>query len=56
MSGGKFYDVTGTRRTARVLLDGLEALARERDRGCIVIGLRIPMTRRRRRKCFEEPG
>ncbi len=42
-------DVTGTRRAARVLLDGLEALARERDCSCIVVGLLNPMIRRRLR-------
>ena len=42
-------DVTGTRRAARVLLDGLEALAREQDCSCIVIGLLNPMIRRRLR-------
>ncbi len=42
-------DVTGTRRAARVLLDGLEALARERNCSCIVIGLLNPMIRRRLR-------
>jgi len=42
-------DVTGTRRAARVLLDGLEALAREQDCNCIVIGLLNPMIRRRLR-------
>ncbi len=42
-------DVTGTRRAARVLLDGLEALARGRDCSCIVIGLLNPMIRRRLR-------
>ncbi len=42
-------DVTGTRRAARVLLDGLEALARERGCSCIVIGLLNPMIRRRLR-------
>ncbi len=42
-------DVTGTRRAARVLLDGLEALARELHCSCIVIGLLNPMIRRRLR-------
>lgn len=42
-------DVTGTRRAARVLLDGLEALAREQDCSCIVVGLLNPMMRRRMR-------
>ncbi len=42
-------DVTGTRRAARVLLDGLEALAREQGCSCIVIGLLNPMIRRRLR-------
>lgn len=42
-------DVTGTRRAARVLLDGLEALARSRNCSCIVIGLLNPMIRRRLR-------
>ncbi len=42
-------DVIGTRRAARVLLDGLEALARERDCSCIVVGLLNPMIRRRLR-------
>ena len=42
-------DVTGTRRAARVLLDGLEALAREQNCSCIVIGLLNPMIRRRLR-------
>ncbi len=42
-------DVTGTRRAARVLLDGLETLAREQDCSCIVIGLLNPMNRRRLR-------
>jgi hypothetical protein len=42
-------DVTGTRRAARVLLDGLEALARERDCSCIVVSLLNPMVRRRLR-------
>lgn len=42
-------DVTGTRRAARVLLDGLEALAREWDCSCIVISLLNPMIRRRLR-------
>jgi hypothetical protein len=42
-------DVTGTRRAARVLLDGLEALAREHDCSCIVISLLNPMVRRRLR-------
>ncbi len=42
-------DVTGTRRAARVLLDGLEALAREQGCSCIVISLLNPMIRRRLR-------
>jgi len=42
-------DVTGTRRAARVLLDGLEALAREQDCSCIVVSLINPMIRRRLR-------
>ncbi len=42
-------DVTGTRRAARVLLDGLEALAREQDGSGIIIGLLNPMIRRRLR-------
>jgi len=42
-------DVTGTRRAARVLLDGLEALAREQECSCIVISLLNPMIRRRLR-------
>jgi hypothetical protein len=42
-------DVTGTRRAARVLLDGLEALAREQDCSCIVVGMLNPMMRRRMR-------
>ncbi len=42
-------DVTGTRRAARVLLDGLEALAREQGCSCIVVGLLNPMIRRRLR-------
>jgi hypothetical protein len=42
-------DVTGTRRAARVLLDGLEGLAREQGCSCIVIGLLNPMIRRRLR-------
>ena len=42
-------DVTGTRRAARVLLDGLEALAREQDCSCIVVSLLNPMIRRRLR-------
>ncbi len=42
-------DVTGTRRAARVLLDGLEALAREQHCSCIVISLLNPMIRRRLR-------
>lgn len=42
-------DVTGTRRAARVLLDGLEALARKQGCSCIVIGLLNPMIRRRLR-------
>ena len=42
-------DVTGTRRAARVLLDGLEALARAQVCSCIVIGLLNPMIRRRLR-------
>ncbi len=42
-------DVTGTRRAARVLLDGLEALAVEQKCSCIVIGLLNPMIRRRLR-------
>ncbi len=42
-------DVTGTRRAARVLLDGLEALARDQGCSCIVIGLLNPMIRRRLR-------
>ena len=42
-------DVTGTRRAARVLLDGLEALARALDCSCIVVSLLNPMIRRRLR-------
>ncbi len=42
-------DVTGTRRAARVLLDGLEALAREQDCSCIVVSLLNPMSWRRLR-------
>ena len=42
-------DVTGTRRAARVLIDGLEALAREQDCSCIVVSLLNPMIRRRLR-------
>jgi N-acetylglutamate synthase-like GNAT family acetyltransferase len=42
-------DVTGTRRAARVLLDGLEARARQADCSCIVISLLHPLIRRRLR-------
>lgn len=42
-------DVTGTRRAARTLLDGLESLARQADCSCIVVSLLNPMIRRRLR-------
>ena len=38
-------DVTGTRRAARVLLDGLEDFARRQDCSCMVISLLNPMMR-----------
>jgi hypothetical protein len=39
-------DMTGTRRVARVLLDGLEDLARQQNCNCIVISLLNPVMRR----------
>lgn len=42
-------DVTGTRRAARVLLEGLEVLARRQGCSCLVISLLNPMMRRRLR-------
>ena len=39
-------DLTGTRRAARVLLDGLEDFARSRDCSCMVISLLNPMMRK----------
>ncbi len=39
-------DVTGTRRAARVLLDGLEDFARSQDCSCMVISLLNPMMRK----------
>ncbi len=39
-------DVTGTRRAARALLEGLEGLARDRGCNCIVVSLLNPAMRR----------
>ena len=39
-------DVTGTRRAARALLEGLEGLARDRACNCIVVSLLNPAMRR----------
>ena len=38
--------MTGTRRAARVLLEGLEDVARDRDCSCMVIGPLNPMMRK----------
>ena len=38
--------MTGTRRAARVLLDGLEDFARRQDCSCMVISLLNPMMRK----------
>ncbi|NIR59985.1 MAG: hypothetical protein GWO02_10885 [Gammaproteobacteria bacterium] len=42
-------DVTGTRRAARALLEGLEDLAKRQECSCIVVSLLSPVLRRRLR-------